>query len=517
MMVVFMANSLIRARQVLAAGVAPLMLLGVLGIQAVAQSGPGPVDAGVNTTVRFRADPTADSWPFSQLGTGQQTWSFNLYNHAGEPNTVAQTFSGPQITVTNAIFPSITGAIIPLPYNPLVPPPAATTTAFPFTYAGTLVGPFNSASPAPSFGFGWASTDKQVEATAGFTVSRTVSPLVIPGNATIQQTVTMTVIPMDPARYTSGTGLPFISASMGIAGLCVQVIPAGANCGPGGANLSVNSPLIGQPQTLSATFEVTNTLPYPVMSKPWMTSQMNIAPIPSVSLGKSTTISDPSLGDVTFALNEQVEWHPRNPNLTFIVDLPGFFAAAIDTTPPVITPNLSGPSGSNGWYTGPVNLTWTVSDPESGIATSAGCGSTRVTSSTVLTCSATNGAGLTSSVSVTIKIDSTSPSISGMPAAGCSLWPPNNKLVLVGSVSATAGPSGVASFSVSGTSNEPAGQNPDILITGSQLQPRAIQLRAQRLGTGTGRVYSLIATTTNGAGVSTQSTAVCVVPHDQGH
>ena len=57
-----------------------------------------------------------------------------------------------------------------------------------------------------------------------------------------------------------------------------------------------------------------------------------------------------------------------------------------------------------------------------------------------MTCSATNGAGLSSSAPVTVKIDSTPPVMSGMPAAGCTLWPPNGKLVQVGIVTGAVGP-----------------------------------------------------------------------------
>src|SRR6185503_7124478 len=37
-----------------------------------------------------------------------------------------------------------------------------------------------------------------------------------------------------------------------------------------------------------------------------------------------------------------------------------------DTTAPVITPTVTGTSGSNGWYTSNVSVSWAVSDPESG-------------------------------------------------------------------------------------------------------------------------------------------------------
>ena len=82
-----------------------------------------------------------------------------------------------------------------------------------------------------------------------------------------------------------------------------------------------------------------------------------------------------------------------------------------DDTAPVITPSVVGPTGTNGWYTGAVTVTWNTSDPETGIASSTGCVPTILTTGATLTCSATNGAGLSSSIPVTIKIDQTPPII----------------------------------------------------------------------------------------------------------
>jgi hypothetical protein len=96
-----------------------------------------------------------------------------------------------------------------------------------------------------------------------------------------------------------------------------------------------------------------------------------------------------------------------------------------DTTPPVITPTVTATLGLNGWYTSDVTVSWSVSDPESGIASSGGCDSTTInsdTTGTTLTCFATNGAGLTNSVSVTIKRDATAPTVALNPSAdSCSL------------------------------------------------------------------------------------------------
>lgn len=192
----------------------------------------------------------------------------------------------------------------------------------------------------------------------------------------------------------------------------------------------------------------------------------------------------------------------------------------IDATPPVIVPTVAGTLVTSGWYRSSVTISWSISDSESGIATSSGCTSTTLTADTAgvtLTCSATNGAGLSASVPVTIKIDRTPPVISGMPA-GCTLWPPNYKMVQVATVTAGDALSGMATFNVSGVSNEPpAPGEVDVVIAGTGLQPRSVQLRAERSGSGNGRTYTLTAVASDLAGNTGTATATCTVPHDQGN
>lgn len=196
----------------------------------------------------------------------------------------------------------------------------------------------------------------------------------------------------------------------------------------------------------------------------------------------------------------------------------------VDTTPPVIVPQITGTLGNNGWYTSNVTVIWNVSDPESGIASSTGCATATLTTDTAgvsLGCTATNGAGLSSSSGVTIKIDKTPPVVSGMPAAGCSLWPPNGKLIEVATVTAADTLSGLApaSFQVTGTSNEPSNsqKNPEIVIASNGTGGYVVQLQADRLGTGNGRAYTLNAKAMDNAGNSATVTSSCTVPHDQGH
>jgi len=116
-----------------------------------------------------------------------------------------------------------------------------------------------------------------------------------------------------------------------------------------------------------------------------------------------------------------------------------------DETPPVITPNVVGTPGSNGWYVSNVTVSWTVTDDESTITSTSGCDSTTInadTAGTMLTCTATSAGG-TSSQSVTIKRDATAPTLSP------SVSP--NPVTLNGSATATPNASdatsGVASSS----------------------------------------------------------------------
>lgn len=84
---------------------------------------------------------------------------------------------------------------------------------------------------------------------------------------------------------------------------------------------------------------------------------------------------------------------------------------ACDTTAPAITPVVTGTLGNNGWYTSDVDVSFTVSDPQSAISSSTGCGATLLTTDTAgitYTCTATSGGG-TSSNSVTVKRDATAP------------------------------------------------------------------------------------------------------------
>src|SRR5439155_10699492 len=72
-------------------------------------------------------------------------------------------------------------------------------------------------------------------------------------------------------------------------------------------------------------------------------------------------------GKITGYYNDFRGYHGfvRNPSADIIPD----------TTPPLIVPQIGGNAGNNGWYRSTVTIDWGVADPESGIASSTGCGS----------------------------------------------------------------------------------------------------------------------------------------------
>jgi endonuclease/exonuclease/phosphatase family metal-dependent hydrolase len=210
----------------------------------------------------------------------------------------------------------------------------------------------------------------------------------------------------------------------------------------------------------------------------------------------------------------------------------------IDSTPPASIATPATPANARGWNNTDVTIQFgavdtgeiasgvmevrvTLSGAQMGTSVLAGgTGTVTITAEGTTTVSyfAIDNADNAESIkTLTVRLDKTPPAIAGMPGAGCSLWPPNHKLVEVATASASDGVSGVDTFDVTGGSNEPEGnKGPDIVITGSGLESRVVQLRAERLGNGDGRVYSLTATASDQAGNAATAAATCTVPHDQG-
>lgn len=87
------------------------------------------------------------------------------------------------------------------------------------------------------------------------------------------------------------------------------------------------------------------------------------------------------------------------------------FVAVADDTPPIVTANIAGTLGDNGWYTSDVGISWTIVDEESTVFTTTGCEGDVLTqddTARTYTCSATSEGG-TTVVSETISRDTLGP------------------------------------------------------------------------------------------------------------
>lgn len=85
---------------------------------------------------------------------------------------------------------------------------------------------------------------------------------------------------------------------------------------------------------------------------------------------------------------------------------------AADITAPVIIPTVTGTIGQNGWFVGPVTVSWSVTDAQSAI-TSAACPSVVVTTNgtgQTRSCMATSAGGTATVSTQSISIDTQAPS-----------------------------------------------------------------------------------------------------------
>ena len=160
------------------------------------------------------------------------------------------------------------------------------------------------------------------------------------------------------------------------------------------------------------------------------------------------------------------------------------FAVYSDAVNPVTTAIVDPPPNANGWNQAPVSVSLDATDLASGLNdTPAGwvdqlryslagaqtgaetvvpghSASFGVAPQGVTTISyfATDAAGNEETArTLDVKIDGVPPVLSGLPAEGCTLWPPNHKLQRVAVLRASDAVSGIArgSFQVNATSNEP--------------------------------------------------------------
>jgi hypothetical protein len=140
---------------------------------------------------------------------------------------------------------------------------------------------------------------------------------------------------------------------------------------------------------------------------------------------------------------------------------------------------------------------------------------------TTVTFTATDDAGNSSTATTTVTIvDTTAPTINSVSANPSTLWPPNHKLrpVVVSVNVSDICDAHLDCLIISVSSNEPINglgdgdTAPDWVITGNLT----VNLRAERSGTGSGRVYTITVRCTDDSGNSSTRAVQVTVAHDQG-
>ena len=136
-----------------------------------------------------------------------------------------------------------------------------------------------------------------------------------------------------------------------------------------------------------------------------------------------------------------------------------------------------------------------------------------------LTYSVSNWYATTTNTRTVHVVDTTPPVVSNVVPSVRSLWPANHQFVPVGLSYTATDNSGSAGCSVQVVSNEPVNgtgdgdTSPDWLLNSATW----VQLRAERAGTGMGRVYTITVTCSDASGNATSRNAAVAVPKSMGN
>jgi HlyD family secretion protein len=210
-----------------------------------------------------------------------------------------------------------------------------------------------------------------------------------------------------------------------------------------------------------------------------LTPFVPINQLPTANAGADQTVECTGLAGTSVALNGSGSSDPDKDPLTYTWT--GSFGTVNGATPTVTLP-----MGAN-------TITLTVSD----------------------------GKGGTASDTVIVKVvDTTPPVIQSVAAKPSALWPPNHKMVpATVTVSAKDLCSATTTCKIVAVkSNEPINGTgdgdtaPDWQITGNLT----VNLRAERAGSGSGRIYTITVQCTDASGNSSTKDVAVTVPHDQG-
>jgi hypothetical protein len=188
-----------------------------------------------------------------------------------------------------------------------------------------------------------------------------------------------------------------------------------------------------------------------------------------------------------------------------------------DTTPPVVmvpadmTLEATSSSGATGTF---VASARDAVDGVTIVTCTPATATTFAFGTTPVTCTSTDVHGNIGLATFTVTVrDTTPPAIASVAPSIASLWPPNRNMVAETiSVSDTDAGDAAPVCKISGvTSNEPVSAAGDWVVNGNLT----LNLRADRLGNGTGRIYTIAVECTDKSGNTSAKTTIVTVPHDQ--
>jgi alpha-tubulin suppressor-like RCC1 family protein len=273
---------------------------------------------------------------------------------------------------------------------------------------------------------------------------------------TISGAVNRTIEATGPLTPVSHPGVSATDAMSGLAAL--ECVPADGALLPLGATPSTCTAMDNAGNKLVTTFSLTvvDTTP-PVLTLPPFVNENGTSPAgaaaswtasasDAVSGSETVTCTPPSGSTfgygVTTVTCSATDDSANTSSGTLIVTVS-------DPTPPEIVATVNGTAGGDGWYVGDVVVSWSVTDPQTAISSSTGCGSTTVSTDGAaidLTCTAASAGG-SSSKTVTLSRDATGPSLTTSPNLSVAATSATGATVTYAAATAVDPLSGVASVS----------------------------------------------------------------------
>ena len=195
-----------------------------------------------------------------------------------------------------------------------------------------------------------------------------------------------------------------IESNMVVGTIGVGSKPNGVEFTPDGKRAYVTNFSIGGPVS------VIDTETRAVGSISGFSLALDVATTPDGGYVYVTNFGSSTVSVINTSTNTVEQTIDVGTNPAGIAVMPAPPTPSTDNTPPLITPNVTGTLGQDGWYTSDVTVRWSVVDPESNI-TSPACAPTTISSDTSgqdVACNATSAGGI-SNESVTITRDATPP------------------------------------------------------------------------------------------------------------